>query len=256
MADLRLVGRRVRRDRRGERSGGAAVALWPEILYEDNHLIAVNKLPGQLVQGDRSGDLPLAELLRGYLKEKYHKPGKVFLGVAHRLDRPTSGVVLLARTSKALSRLNRLFREDQVLKVYWALIQELPPRPEDTLVHYLRRNPEQNKSYAFDTPGVGSKEASLSYRVLLSLERYHLLEVTLHTGRHHQIRAQLARIGCHIKGDLKYGAARSNPGGGIHLHARSVRLPHPVRDEEVTILAPPPADPLWDAAQLALRPTD
>jgi 23S rRNA pseudouridine1911/1915/1917 synthase len=232
------------------------MALEPDILYEDNHLLAVNKAPGQLVQGDRSGDPPLSEILREYLKQKYNKPGNVYLGVVHRLDRPTSGVVLLARTGKALARLNRLFRENQVVKVYWALVQELPPKAEDTLVHHLWRNPEQNKSYAFHSPRHGSKEASLSYRVLLSLERYHLLEIVLHTGRHHQIRAQLARIGCHIRGDLKYGAPRSNPGGGIHLHARSLRFPHPVGGEETTIQAAPPADPLWDAARLALSASD
>lgn len=224
-----------------------------EVLYEDNHLIAVNKPPGQLVQGDSSGDSPLAEGVREYLKQRYRKPGNVFVGVAHRLDRPASGVVLFARTSKALSRLNHLFRENRVHKLYWALIRELPPRREDTLVHHLRRNPEQNKSYALDTPRADSKEARLSYRLLESLERYHLLEITLHTGRHHQIRAQLARIGCHIKGDLKYGAARSNPGGGIHLHARLLCLPHPIGGREVTILAPPPRDPLWEAVELALR---
>ena len=224
-----------------------------EILYEDNHLLAVNTPPGQLVQGDRSGDPPVVELVRGYLKERYAKPGNVFLGVAHRLDRPASGVVLFARTSKALTRLNRLFRDQRVVKIYWAVVQETPPRSADSLVHFLRRNPEQNKSYAFDEPRAGGKEARLSYRLLLSLERYHLLEVTLHTGRHHQIRAQLARIGCHIKGDLKYGAARSNPGGGIHLHARRLSLPHPVREQEVTIVAEPPRDPVWDAVLLALR---
>jgi 23S rRNA pseudouridine1911/1915/1917 synthase len=224
-----------------------------EILFEDNHLVAVNKPPGQLVQGDRSGDPPLAELVRGYLKEKYAKAGNVFLGVTHRLDRPASGVVLFARTSKALGRINRLFREQRVVKIYWAAVHEAPPLPADTLVHYLKRNPEQNKSYAFDEPRADGKEARLSYRLLLSLERYYLLEVTLYTGRHHQIRAQLARIGCHIKGDLKYGAPRSNPGGGIHLHARRLSLPHPVRLEELTFVAPPPADPLWDAVRLALR---
>ncbi|MBN1837471.1 MAG: RluA family pseudouridine synthase [Spirochaetales bacterium] len=224
-----------------------------QILYEDNHLIALNKLPGQLVQGDRSGETPLGELVKSYLKERYHKPGNVFLGIAHRLDRPASGIVLFARTSKALERLNRLFREGRVAKLYWALVDELPAKPSDTLVHHLRRNPEQNKSYAFDSPRVDTKEARLSYRVLLSLERYHLLEIDLHTGRHHQIRAQLARIGCHIKGDLKYGARRSNPGGGIHLHARRLSFPHPVGGEEITLLAPPPADPLWDAVMLALR---
>jgi 23S rRNA pseudouridine1911/1915/1917 synthase len=227
-----------------------------EILYEDNHLVAVNKPPGELVQGDASGDRPLSDRVRDYLKEKYAKPGSVFLGITHRLDRPASGVVLFARTGKALARVNGLFREQRVTKVYWALAQEAPPLASDTLVHYLRRNPEQNKSYASAQPGGQSKMARLSYRLLLSLEHYHLLEVTLHTGRHHQIRAQLAAIGCHIKGDLKYGARRSNAGAGIHLHARLLSLPHPVREGEVRIVAEPPPDPLWDAVRLALRSAD
>jgi 23S rRNA pseudouridine1911/1915/1917 synthase len=229
------------------------MALELEVLFEDNHLLAVNKPPGLLVQGDRSGDQPLAELVRGYLKAKYGKPGNVFVGIPHRLDRPASGVVLFARTSKALARVNRQFSEQRVEKIYWAAVHELPPSPSATLIHFLRRNPERNKSYAFDEARADGQEARLSYRLLLSLERYYLLEVTLHTGRHHQIRAQLARIGCHIKGDLKYGAPRSNPRGGIHLHARRLSLPHPVRATVVTVTAEPPADPLWDAVRLALR---
>ena len=218
------------------------------ILYEDNHLIAVNKMPSDLVQGDTSGDETLADRVRGYLKEKYGKEGNVFLGIPHRLDRPTSGIVIYARTDKALSRLSELFREDGVSKIYWAMVAERPPKDEDTLVHWLRRNPAQNKSYVVQVPGRDAREARLSYRLLFSLERYHLLEITLHTGRHHQIRAQLHAIGCHIKGDLKYGSPRSNPGGGIHLHARQVTFIHPVKKESLRIVADPPPDALWDAA--------
>jgi len=223
-----------------------------ELLYEDNHLIAVNKRPSDIVQGDKSGDVPLSDRVREYIKSRYARPGSVFVGVPHRLDRPTSGVVLFARTSKALQRMALLFREGGVAKKYWAMVQARPPRGEDTLVHYLTRNPGQNKSYLADQPKPGAQEARLKYRLLLSLERYHLLEVELGTGRHHQIRAQLARIGCPIKGDLKYGARRSNPGGGIHLHAREVCFVHPVRQEPVRIIADPPPDPLWDEAMRRL----
>ena len=223
-----------------------------QILYEDNHLIAVNKRPADIVQGDKTGDQPLSEKLKEYLKAKYSKPGSVFVGVPHRLDRPTSGVVLFARTSKALQRMALLFREGGVAKKYWAMVQARPPRGEDTLVHYLTRNPGQNKSYLADQPKPGAQEARLRYRLLLSLDHYHLLEVEMQTGRHHQIRAQLARIGCPIKGDLKYGARRSNPGGGIHLHAREVSFEHPVRKTRLTIVAPPPPDPVWDAAVAAV----
>ena len=218
------------------------------VLYEDNHLIAVNKLPSDIVQGDRTGDPTLADKVRDYLREKYGKKGNVFIGIPHRLDRPTSGVVLFARTDKALQRLSELFREGGVKKIYWALVAERPPRDSDTLVHWLRRNPSLNKSFVVAGPGQDAREASLSYRILLSLERYHLLSIELHTGRHHQIRAQLAAIGCHIKGDLKYGAPRSNPGGGIHLHARQVSFMHPVKKELLTIVADPPPDALWSAA--------
>lgn len=219
-----------------------------EILYEDNHLIAVNKRSGDIVQADKTGDLPLSAKLKNYLKKKHVKKGNVFLGVPHRLDRPVSGVVLFARTSKALERLALLFREGRVTKKYWAMVQERPPRDSDTLVHYLTRNSEQNKSYASDTPRLGAREARLNYRLLASLDRYHLLEVELHTGRHHQIRAQLAAIGCPVKGDLKYGAPRSNRGGGIHLHARELAFEHPVKRTLLRIRADPPPDPLWEAA--------
>ena len=218
------------------------------ILYEDNHILAVNKMPSDIVQGDRTGDVTLADRAREYLRARYGKPGNVFIGIPHRLDRPTSGVVLFARTEKALERLSALFREGGVRKIYWALVAERPPRDEGTLTHWLRRNPEQNKSWAVDGPGGGAREARLTYRLVGSLDRYHLLSIELHTGRHHQIRAQLAAVGCHIKGDLKYGAPRSDPGGGIHLHARQVSFLHPVKKEELLIVAEPPADALWEAA--------
>jgi len=217
------------------------------ILYEDNHLIAVNKMPSDLAQGDTTGDETLADRVREYLRHKYEKTGNVFLGIPHRLDRPTSGVLLYARTDKALSRLSAMFREGGAKKIYWAMVGERPPRDQDTLVHWLRRNAAQNKSSALPAAEEGAREARLTYRLLFSLDRYHLLEIELHTGRHHQIRAQLHAVGCHIKGDLKYGAPRSNPGGGIHLHARQVSLVHPVRKEPLVITADPPSDAIWDA---------
>lgn len=222
------------------------------ILYEDNHLIAVNKGWGEIVQGDKTGDPTLAGRVAAYLKERYGKPGEAFVGVIHRLDRPTSGVVLFARTGKALARMNAAFRERLVRKTYWAAVSEPPPRPEGTLVHYMVRDAEKNKSFAYDHPRPGALKASLSYRLIASSDRYHLLEIGLDTGRHHQIRSQLQVIGCPIRGDLKYGARRSNPGGGIHLHARSVALAHPVGGQQLTIVAPPPADPVWDALVAAL----
>jgi 23S rRNA pseudouridine1911/1915/1917 synthase len=218
------------------------------ILYEDNHLIAVNKRPADIVQGDKTGDVTLADRVKDYIRATRGKTGEVFVGIPHRLDRPTSGVVLFARTSKALERLSAAFREGQVQKTYWALVAEKPPAESGALVHWLTRNSAQNKSYAWNAPRPGAREARLSYRLLFSLERYHLLEIELETGRHHQIRAQLHAVGCHIKGDLKYGAPRSNPGGGIHLHARKVSFPHPVKKEMITVVADPPRDALWDAA--------
>ena len=218
-----------------------------QLLYEDNHLVAVNKRVGELVQGDRSGDPCLADAVKNYLREKYRKKGNVFLAVVHRLDRPVSGVVLFARTGKALQRLNALFRENRVHKVYWGVVKNTPPKRSDTLIHYLTRDTTRNKSYPLAAPQAGAKEARLSYRWVLSVERYHLLEIDLHTGRHHQIRAQLAAVGCPIKGDLKYGFPRSNPGGGIHLHAREVSFDHPVRKTPLSIIADPPADQVWDA---------
>ena len=217
------------------------------ILYEDNHLIVINKLPGDLVQGDRTGDRTLQDDVKEYLKVTYSKPGNVYLGSPHRLDRPTSGIVLFTKTEKALGRMNEAFRGSGVKKTYWAIVDNRPKSPEATLVHYLVRNPEQNKSRAYTTDKKGSKLAKLSYRLLASSDKYHLLEVDLHTGRHHQIRCQLSAMGMHIKGDLKYGSPRSNPDGGICLHARSITFMHPVRKgEEITVVAPPPHDALWD----------
>lgn len=217
-----------------------------EILYEDNHIIAVNKSCSEIVQGDKTGDIPLSETVKAYIKTKYNKPGKVFLGVTHRLDRPTSGVVLFARTGKALTRLNDLFKQKGAIKKnYWAVVDKKPNHETGTLHHWLTRNTKQNKSYAFDNEKTGSQEALLSYCWKGSSENYHLLEIDLYTGRHHQIRAQLAAIGCRIKGDMKYGFPRSNTGGGIHLHARKIEFTHPVSKEQVTIVAPVPDDALW-----------
>ncbi len=219
--------------------------LEKRILFEDNHLIVVNKLPSEIVQGDKTGDKPLSEELKHYLKEKYHKPGQVFLGVIHRLDRPVSGVVVFAKTGKALSRMNELVKARAIQKIYWAIVKNKPPEKEGKLVHYLTRNTIKNKSFVSRNPGLDSKEAVLSYKLLASGEHYHLLEVDLHTGRHHQIRVQLAAVGCPVKGDLKYGSPRSNPDASISLHARQVSFIHPVRKEKLEITAEPPDDTLW-----------
>ena len=216
-----------------------------EVLYEDNHIIIVNKRAGEIVQGDKTGDTPLSETVKEYIKERYAKPGAVFLGVTHRVDRPVSGVVVFARTSKALARLNDMFRTQQVQKTYWAVVRELPPQPEATLTHWLVRNERMNKSFAYDSERSGAKRASLTYRVIGKSERYHLLEVHLHTGRHHQIRCQLAHIGSPIVGDLKYGAPRSNPDGSICLHARTIEFEHPVSHIQIRVEAPLPDLPLW-----------
>ncbi len=217
-----------------------------DILYEDNHLIAVNKTCSDLVQGDKTGDEPLSEQVKAYLKEKYNKSGNVFCGVTHRLDRPTSGVVLFAKTSKALTRMNDMFRLHQVKKTYWAIVKEKPEKPEATLTHYLIRNEKQNKTYAYEIIRKGSQQAILTYKILAQSDNYTLLSIDLQTGRHHQIRAQLAQIACPIKGDLKYGFARSNPDGGISLHAREIEFTHPVSKIPLKITAPVPQnDSLW-----------
>ena len=217
------------------------------ILYEDNHLIAVNKTCRDIVQGDKTGDMPLSEKLKAWLKVKYNKPGNVFVGVTHRLDRPVSGVVLFAKTSKALARLNEMFRLGEVRKTYWAIVKNKPAADEGELVHWLVRNEKQNKSYAYDAERPNSKKAILHYRVIARSENYYLLEIDLKTGRHHQIRCQLSKMGCPIKGDLKYGFPRSNRDGGISLHARRAELIHPVSKQALTIVAPVPDDPLWRA---------
>ncbi len=218
-----------------------------QVLYEDNHIIVVNKSVGEIVQIDKTGDKPLDVLLKEYIKKKYQKPGEVFLGVVHRIDRPVSGVVLFARTSKALARLNEMFQEKTVEKIYWAIVKTLPPQKEETLVHFIVRNTKTNKSYCHANEVPDSKQAILHYRLIASSEMFHLLEIRLETGRHHQIRSQLSTIGCPIRGDLKYGFPRSNKDGGISLHSRKVTFQHPVRDEQMTIVAPPPDDNLWKA---------
>ncbi len=216
-----------------------------KVLYEDNHLIIVHKDFGDIVQKDKTGDSTLAEKVKVYLKKKYNKPGDVFLGIVHRLDRPTAGIVMFARTSKALVRLNKMFAEQKIQKTYLAIVEQAPPREEACLEHHLRRNPKQNKSYAFDTPVKNSKKARLSYSLTAASDKYYLLKINLHTGRHHQIRAQLAHISCPIKGDLKYGSKRSNPNGGIDLLAYSIHFIHPVSHKEITVTASTPEDNLW-----------
>lgn len=215
------------------------------VVYEDNHLLIVNKKPGEIVQGDKTGDAPMVETLKGYLKEKYNKPGNVFLGLVHRLDRPVGGLVIFAKTSKALSRMTQMFAQGDVQKTYRAIVCNKPDIPSARLKHYLVRNEKQNKSYAYHTERHGSKRAELSYRLLTSGERYHLVEVELHTGRHHQIRCQLSSIGCPIKGDLKYGAARSNPDGSISLLSYRLRFVHPVSGIEIDLTAPLPQERVW-----------
>lgn len=218
-----------------------------QVLFEDNHIIIINKRPGDIVQGDKTGDAPLSEVVKEYLKEKYNKPGNVYLGVVHRLDRPTSGIVLFARTSKSLPRLNKLFVDKEAKKTYWAIVKNHPVSIEGKLINWLKRNPKQNKSYSHIKEVPDSKKAILEYNVIKKLDHYYLLEIDLQTGRHHQIRSQLSGIGSPIKGDLKYGFDRSNPNGSIHLHARKLSFKHPVKKELITIIAPPPKDPIWDA---------
>lgn len=216
-----------------------------QVLHEDNHIIVINKRVGDIVQGDKTGDKPLSEVVKEYIKYKYNKPGNVFLGVVHRLDRPTTGVVVFARTSKALERLNKMFSERETQKTYWAVVKNKPPKQEDNLVHFLKRNEKNNTSKAHLKEIPDSKKASLDYKIIAELKNYFALEINLHTGRHHQIRSQLSAIGCPIKGDLKYGFDRSNPDGGIHLHARTLKFIHPVSKESLEIIAPVPEDVIW-----------
>ena len=222
-----------------------------QVVYEDNHIIIVSKRSGEIVQGDKTGDEPLSETVKQYIKEKYGKPGEVFLGVVHRLDRPVSGLVIFARTSKALTRLNKMFAEGDVHKTYWAITKNTPKEPEGTLTHWIVRNEQQNKSYAYDKEKPHAKKAILHYRVIGHSDNYSLIEVRLLTGRHHQIRCQLAAMGCPIKGDLKYGAPRSNPDGSISLLSRRVEFVHPVSKENICVEAPLPDDPLWQLVRLA-----
>ena len=218
-----------------------------QILHEDNHIIVINKRVGDIVQGDKTGDKPLSDVVKEYIKVKYNKPGDVFLGVVHRLDRPTTGIVVFAKTSKALSRLNETFKNRETQKTYWAVVKNCPPKEKDTLVHFLKRNPKNNTSKAHIKEVPDSKKASLSYQIIKKLDNYFVLEIDLHTGRHHQIRAQLQAIGSPIKGDLKYGFDRSNPDGGIHLHAKKLVLKHPVSKEIITFNAPTPKDTIWNS---------
>jgi 23S rRNA pseudouridine1911/1915/1917 synthase len=218
-----------------------------QILHEDNHIIVVNKRVGDIVQGDKTGDKPLSEIVKEYIKDKYNKPGEVFLGVVHRLDRPTTGIVVFAKTSKALERLNKMFSERETNKTYWAVVKNKPPKTEDNLIHFLKRNEKNNTSKAHLKEVPESKKASLDYIIIKELNNYFVLEINLHTGRHHQIRAQLQAIGCPIKGDLKYGFDRSNPDGGIHLHARKLAFIHPVSKEQIEIIAPTPSDAIWNS---------
>lgn len=220
------------------------------VVYEDNHIIVVNKTSSEIVQGDKTGDTPLSEMVKQYLKEKYNKPGNVFIGVTHRLDRPVSGLVVFAKTSKALPRLNEMFRNGEVKKTYWAIVKECPKETEGELVHYLVRNEKQNKSYAYDKEVKNSKKAVLHYKLIGHSQNYYLLEVDLKTGRHHQIRCQLAKMGCPIKGDLKYGFPRSNPDGSICLHARTVQFVHAVSKEMIQLTAPVPEGNLWNGFEM------
>lgn len=216
-----------------------------KVLHEDNHLLVINKQSSDIVQGDKTGDIPLSEEAKLYIKEKYNKPGNVYLGVVHRLDRPTSGALIFARTDKALSRLNKMLREQQIKKTYWAIVEKIPAQLSGRLINYLKKNPKNNKSYIVSKNTNGSQEAILNYKHILSSDKYHLLEIDLETGRHHQIRVQLSHIGCVIKGDLKYGAKRNNPDASICLHARNIRFTHPVSKQELKITAPVPSDSLW-----------
>ncbi|HRH66154.1 MAG TPA: RNA pseudouridine synthase [Bacteroidia bacterium] len=217
----------------------------PEVLYEDNHLIVVNKLPGQLVQGDKTGDATLGDLIKDYIKVKYQKPGEVFLGVVHRIDRPVSGIVIFARTSKALARMNELFREKKIQKTYWAVVKNKPAEDSGTLIHFLKKDEAKNKSKAYEHEVKNAQRSWLDYKLLGKSDNYFLLEINPHTGRHHQIRVQLAAMGSPIKGDIKYGFDRTNEDGSIHLHARSIQFIHPVKGDEIKITAPVPEEVIW-----------
>ena len=220
-----------------------------QVLFEDNHILIVNKRAGDITQGDKTGDKPLNDVVKEYIKDKYNKPGNVFIGTVHRLDRPTSGVVIFARTSKALERLNKMLREKSIQKTYWALVKIKPKKTKDTLTNFLKKDSKKNKSFVYKKDIYGSKKAILHYSVLKNLDTYTLLEIDLETGRHHQIRTQLANIGCPIKGDLKYGFARSNKDGSISLHARKIEFVHPVSKEYIKITAPTPIDVVWSACE-------
>ena len=218
-----------------------------QVLFEDNHLIIINKRAGDITQGDKTGDKPLSDVVKEYIKDKYNKPNNVYLGVVHRLDRPTSGVVIFAKTSKALERLNKMLREKEIHKTYWAVVKNKPKKEKDTLINWLRKNPKNNKSTAFNKEGEATKKAILHYSTIKKLDPYFLLEIDLETGRHHQIRCQLATIGSPIKGDLKYGFNQANKDGSIHLHARKIEFIHPVSKENISVTAPTPKDVIWKA---------
>ena len=218
-----------------------------QVLYQDNHIVIVNKRAGDITQGDKTGDKPLSDVVKEYIKEKYNKPGDVFLGVVHRLDRPTSGIIIFARTSKALERLNKMLRDKTINKTYWAIVKNHPKKEKDTLINFLKKNPKNNKSSVYNKEIEGSKKAILHYSVIKKLDNYSLLEIDLETGRHHQIRAQLSAIGSPIKGDLKYGFNRSNKDGSIHLHARKIEFTHPVSKDNISITAPTPNDVIWNS---------
>ncbi|MBL7882828.1 MAG: RluA family pseudouridine synthase [Bacteroidia bacterium] len=217
-----------------------------QILYEDNHIIAVNKRPSDIVQGDKTGDAPLSDFVKQYIKEKYNKPGDVFVGTVHRIDRPVSGIVLFAKTSKALTRLNQMFQSKEIQKTYWAVVKNKPKNIKGKLIHYLKKNEAKNMSRAYEKEQQGALRSELDYELILSLDNYHLLEITPHTGRHHQIRVQLSSMNCPIKGDIKYGFDRTNKDASIHLHARKIEFIHPVKKEPITIIAPPPNEVIWN----------
>lgn len=221
-------------------------AMVNEILFEDNHLLIINKKPSQIIQGDKTGDKPLSEQLKDFIKERDHKPGNVFLGVVHRIDRPVSGIVIFAKTGKALTRLNNMLKKGEIHKTYWAVVKNKPYPEKGCLINFLRRDEQKNKSFAHDHPVANTQKAELTYELIGQSDQYFLLQVQLITGRHHQIRAQLAKIGCPVKGDLKYGFDRSNPDGSIHLHARSVEFMHPVKHEMIKVIADPPSEMLWN----------